>query len=207
MNGQPYLIGIAGPSCAGKTELARRLVAELGTTHISLDAYYRPLNHLSLAERSHFNFDEPSALDHELLIKQIDALAGGRSIELPVYDFATHSRTDRTQTIAPAEFVIIEGLFALYWEELRRLYGTSVFVEAPDAVCLERRQERDVRERGRSPESVLRQFTETVRPMAALHVVPTAAFANVVVSGLQPLAASAAAVLQHVAAARPLAWR
>ncbi len=202
MKSEPYIIGIAGPSCAGKTELARRVAAALSATTISLDAYYRELNHLMLAERARFNFDEPAALDHDLLIAQIDTLAAGSPIELPVYDFATHSRTARTEHIVPAEFIIIEGLFALYWRELRQLYGTKVFVEAPDATCLERRQLRDVRERGRTPESVLRQFSETVQPMAALHVRPTAAFADVLVSGLQPIGISAAAVLEHVSKAK-----
>ena len=202
MSCEPYLIGIAGPSCAGKTELAKHLAGVLGATRISLDAYYRPLTHLTLAERARFNFDEPAALDHDLLITQVEALAAGRPIELPVYDFATHSRTAATEHIPAAEFIIVEGLFALYWEELRQHYGTKVFVAAPDAVCLERRQERDVRERGRTPESVLRQFTETVQPMARLHVLPTAALADVVVSGLDPIRASAAAVLLHLRKAR-----
>ncbi len=204
MNSKPYIIGIAGPSCAGKTELAKRVAAALAATTISLDAYYRELNHLTLAERAHFNFDEPAALDHDLLVAQVETLAGGQVIDLPVYDFATHSRTLRTERISPTDFIIIEGLFALYWDELRQLYGTKVFVEAPDATCLERRQLRDVRERGRTPESVLRQFTETVRPMAALHVRPTAAFADVAVSGLQPIATSAATVLEHVSQAGSL---
>ncbi len=203
MKSRPYIIGIAGPSCAGKTELARLLAAELGATTISLDAYYRELNHLTLPERARFNFDEPAALDHDLLIAQIETLADGQAIHLPVYDFATHARTAQTEHIAPAEFIIIEGLFALYWAELRQLYGTKVFVEAPDATCLERRQVRDVRERGRTPESVLLQFTETVQPMAALHVRPTAAFADVCVSGLQPIASSKAAVLEHVRKSKP----
>ncbi len=194
----PYLIGIAGPSCAGKTELAKNLAAVLAATTISLDAYYRELAHLSLPERARFNFDEPAALDRDLLTSQVRALADGRSIELPVYDFATHARTARTERIVPADFVIIEGLFALYWEDLRALFGTRVFVDAPDAVCLERRTTRDVRERGRTRESVLQQFSETVQPMAALHLRPTRAFAHIIISGLDPLTASVNRVLQHV---------
>lgn len=198
----PYLIGIAGPSCAGKSELAKHLARALPATAIGLDAYYRDLNHLSLAERAQFNFDEPAALDHGLLITQVETLASGEPINQPIYDFSTHSRTTRTEHIAPAEFVIVEGLFALYWKELRHLYGTMAFVEAPDEVCLERRELRDVRERGRTPESVLRQFTETVQPMAALYVRPTRDFADVVVSGLNPIATSCDAVLQHIKKAR-----
>ncbi len=202
---KPYLIGIAGPSCAGKTELAKHLAAALAATRISLDAYYRELDHLTLAERARFNFDEPAALDRDLLAAQVRALAEGAAIALPIYDFATHARTARTEHIVPAEFVIIEGLFALYWEDLRALLGTRVFVEAPDTVCLERRLLRDVRERGRTPESVQRQFRETVQPMAAWHVRPTRAFADVIVSGLEPITASAEAVLRHVERARAAA--
>ncbi len=202
---KPYLIGIAGPSCAGKTELAKSLAATLAATTISLDAYYRELDHLSLAERARSNFDHPSALDRDLLASQMGALAQGAAIDLPVYDFATHARTTATRHIVPAEFVIIEGLFALYWEDLRALFGTRVFVEAPDDVCLERRVARDVRERGRTRASVLRQFAATVQPMAALYLLPTRAFADVVVSGLQPIATSAAAVLHHVQGARAAA--
>ncbi len=194
----PYLIGIAGPSCAGKSELAKYLGAALPATHIGLDAYYRDLSHLPIEERARFNFDTPDALDHELLACQMQTLAGGQAIDLPVYDFATHSRTCRTELIAPGDFVIVEGLFALYWEDLRRLFGTCVYVEAADDVCLARRQVRDVRERGRTPESVLRQFRETVQPMAELYVRPSRAFAHVVVSGVQPIFSSAEAVLQHV---------
>ncbi len=194
----PYLIGIAGPSCAGKSELAKYLAAALPATTIGLDAYYRELSHFSLEERARFNFDEPGALDRDLLAAQMHALAGGQAIEVPVYDFATHSRTSRTERIEPADFMIVEGLFALYWEDLRRLFGTCVFVDATDEVCLARRQVRDVRERGRTAESVLRQFTETVQPMAELYVRPTRAFAHVVVSGVQPIFSSAESVLQHV---------
>lgn len=201
----PYLISIAGPSCAGKSELAKYLAAALPATTIGLDAYYRELSHLSLEERARFNFDMPDALDRDLLAEQMHALAGGQPIDLPIYDFATHSRTSRTEHVVPTGFVIVEGLFALYWEDLRRLFGTCVFVEAPDEVCLARRQVRDVRERGRTPESVLRQFTETVQPMAALYVLPTRALADVVVSGVQPIFSSAEAVLQHVKRAQAAA--
>ncbi len=195
---KPYLIGIAGPSCAGKSELAKHLARALPATRVGLDGYYRELRHLALTERARFNFDEPSALDRELLVAQIGALASGVAIDQPVYDFATHSRTGQTERIVPGEFVIVEGLFALYWPELRALYGTTVYVEAPDEVCLERRQVRDVRERARTAESVLCQFRETVQPMAELHVRPTRQFAKVVVSGLDVITRSAQAVLQHI---------
>lgn len=204
---RPYLIGIAGPSGAGKTTLAQRLARELQAPILSLDAYYRSLDALPPAERERVNFDHPSALDHALLIEQLTALAAGRTIQVPVYDFATHTRTGETVPLAAPGFAIVEGLFALYWEEVRAQLATRVFVEAGDAVCFTRRLERDTRERGRSVESVQLQYRETVRPMAERYVLPTRAFADVVVGGTEALEDCAAAVLAHVKARGALAVR
>jgi uridine kinase len=196
----PYLIAIAGPSCAGKTRLALALCDTLTATHFGLDAYYHDLSNLTFEQRCHFNFDEPAALESGLLIEQVGRLAQGEAIERPIYDFSTHNRTGQTERIVPAAYVIIEGLFALYWAEIRELCGTKVFVDARDGICLARRQYRDVRERGRSEESVAQQFQQTVRPMADLHVRPTRAFADVIVNGEEPIEQSAEAVLRHVQA-------
>jgi len=133
-----------------------------------------------------------------LLRHQIEALSRGETIERPTYDFTTHTRTAATEIVVPQDFVIVEGLFALYWDDIRPFLRTKVFVDAPDQVCLSRRSFRDVRERGRTPESVLEQYEKTVRPMAQLHVRPTARWADVVVSGEQPLDQSVATVLQLV---------
>jgi uridine kinase len=194
----PYLIGIAGPSCAGKTELSRRLAAELNATVLPLDCYYRDLSDLPLEERARFNFDEPSALDHDLFLQHLLALAGGRQIERPVYDFSIHTRIAKTERIHPGSCVIVEGLFVLGWEDVRRLFGTGVFVDLPDGPCLERRIERDVRERGRTPESVRRQFAAMVRPMAELHVRPTRIYADLIIAGDNPIQDSVDAVLAHM---------
>jgi uridine kinase len=115
----------------------------------------------------------------------------------PNYDFATHSRTCEVTRIPAARFVIVEGLFALYWPEVRALLGTRVYVDTRDEVCFERRLARDTRERGRTEESVRRQYAATVRPMAELHVWPTRRYADVIVSGESPLAQTSAAVLAH----------
>src|SRR5206468_9761754 len=150
------------------------------------------------AERAVVNFDDPSALDHELLVPQLRAIARGEIIARPIYDFATHTRVPTNETFVAREFVIIEGLFALYWPELRELAFTKVFVNAPDDVCFSRRQRRDVVERGRTVQSVSAQFTQTVQPMASLYVRPTSRYADLVLSGEQPLSRSADAVLEHV---------
>jgi len=195
---RPYLIAIAGPSGSGKTEIARRLASILDAPILSLDSYYRDAAHLPLAERHAINFDEPRALDHELLIGQLAVLAEGGEIAVPVYDFTRHVRAAAVDRLRAEGFAIVEGIFALYWEDVRRLAGTRVFVDVPDEICLARRMERDIRERGRSVESVIEQYAATVRPMAERYVRPTREFADVVASGADPVEFSIQAVLAHV---------
>lgn len=198
MDSSRYIIAVGGPSCAGKTELAKRLAHDLVGSVLLLDSYYRDLSALSATERSAVNFDDPSALDHELLIHQLRAIRRGEIIQRPIYDFATHTRVPARETFAAHHFIIVEGLFALYWPELRELASTKVFVTAPDDVCFSRRQRRDVVERGRTAESVRAQFTQTVQPMASLYVRPTSKYADLVLSGEQPIWRSAQAVLELV---------
>jgi uridine kinase len=186
---KPLLIGIAGPSGAGKTELARLLACKLpgGATLISLDAYYCDLNAIPLEERARCNFDHPDALDWPLIHSDVTRIAQGLSIDQPVYLFESHARSSEARHIEPAGFVILEGLFALYDPAVRDLLDAKIFVDAPEDVCLERRIRRDTAERGRSRESVIEQFERTVRPMARLFVLPTARYADLVISGLSPL--------------------
>lgn len=193
-----HIIAIGGPSCAGKTELAKRLSVLLSAPVLPLDAYYINLDFLPLPQRCKFNFDVPEALDHDLLRQHLAALLDGKVVERPVYDFTTHTRAAQTERIAPGGYLLLEGLFALYWDDIRALLHTKVFVETADPVCLQRRSYRDVRERGRTPESVLEQYEATVRPMAELHVRPTRRFADIVVSGEMPVQTSSAAVLRHL---------
>jgi uridine kinase len=198
MSGRSYLIGIAGPSGAGKSYLAHHLAERLQAPVLALDHYYRDLSHVPIEERDRSNFDDPAALEHELLIAQVTHLSEGRAIDIPTYDFSVHTRTGETQAFQPAAFVIVEGLFTLHWPELRRLLGTGVYVDMTDDVCLQRRQERDVRERGRTPESVVEQFRATVAPMAERYVRPTQAHAHVVVVGDAAVADAVERVLHHV---------
>ena len=197
MAAKPYLIGIAGTSGAGKTYLATHLASTLHASVLALDRYHRDLSHLPMEQRTGVNFDAPDALDRELLVEQIASLSNGETVGLPVYDFATHTRTSRTEVWRPAEVVIIEGLFTLHWPSLRDLLGTKVFVELSDEVCLTRRQVRDVRERGRTPESVVEQYTTTVAPMALRYVCPTIVYADIVVSGADPIGDSVSRILEH----------
>jgi uridine kinase len=195
---KPYLIGIAGPSCAGKSYLSTHLARHLRAATLNLDSYYCDLQHLSLEERARFNFDAPEALDSCLLIEHVRRLSRGEVIARPVYDFKTHVRTGRTETLEPREFIVVEGLFALYWEELRRVQQTKVFVDLGEEIRLARRIERDVRERGRTRESVLEQFSITVRPMAQRYVHPTRQYADVVLTGDGEIADEMERVLKHI---------
>jgi uridine kinase len=194
---KPHIIGIAGPSSSGKTELARRLVAELpGTAIVSLDSYYRGRQELPFEEREKSNFDHPDALEWELLQEHLQAIGEGRAFEEPVYSFARHVRIAGTRRIEPAEFLIVEGLFVLYWPELRAILDTKVYVWTDPEVCYRRRMARDVAERGRTPEYVRAQYERTVRPGAEQFVCPTREYADLVVSGEKPFEESVGAVLR-----------
>ena len=198
MPARPYIIAVAGPSCSGKTELARFLAAELGASILPVDAYYRDLSPLDSQARSRVNFDAPDAIESELLIRDLRRLDAGRAIERPVYDFTTHTRSPNREKVPATGFLILEGLFALYWKEIRDLSKTKVFVELEDRLCLERRLQRDTRARGRTPESVRRQYEQSVRPMAERYVLPCRRFADVVASGAGPVAVSAGKVRTHI---------
>jgi len=191
-----HIIGIAGPSSSGKTELSRQLAARLpGTAIVSLDSYYRGMEEIPLEARKKVNFDHPDALDWELLHEHLVAIAAGRAFDEPVYSFADYARTAGTRRIEPSEFLIVEGLFVLYWPELRAMLDTKVYVQTDPGVCFQRRLTRDVAERGRTPESVREQYEKTVRPSAEWFVHPTEKFADLVVSGEQPLDRSTSAVI------------
>jgi len=200
---ETYMIAVAGPSCAGKTETAKVVAKLLNAQIIAIDSYYHNLDHLTHDARCRFNFDEPAALDHDLLFDQLRSLAAGSVIETPVYDFTRHTRAATTHRVAPAPFLILEGLFALYWKNVRELCKTTVYVDAPDEICLERRKRRDICERGRTVESVIKQYDETVRPMAAKYVWPTKALAGLVVSGTDSLEHCAEQVMSEISRKTP----
>ncbi|HVW76272.1 MAG TPA: uridine kinase [Alloacidobacterium sp.] len=186
MNGNqgPVVIGIAGYSGSGKTSLAQELARELEGTHFHLDHYYRDLGHLTYEARCRENFDHPDALESDLLIAQVRQLSLGRSITRPEYDFATHTRVPGASVpVYEPHFLLVDGILALHYEPLRRLYDLSVYVDTPDEVCYQRRLARDVQSRGRTPESVAQHYAETVRPMAEQFVKPSAQFADLVVDG------------------------
>lgn len=184
----PVILGIAGCSGSGKTTLAIELARVLGGIHFPLDNYYRDLSHLPPAERALEDFDDPAMIESPLLATHVATLARGEAIERPLYDFATHSRIpNRTETVVPGAFVLIEGIFALAYEKVLPHYGLRIYVETPDEICFERRLKRDVMDRGRTPESVQRQYEATVRPAALKWVCPTAANADLLLDGTDEL--------------------
>lgn len=184
----PVVIGIAGCSGSGKTTLALELARALSGVHFHLDSYYLDLGHLPHSERVKKNFDDPAMIESTLLVSQVAALARGEAIERPVYDFASYTRVvGETERIVAGHYLIVEGLFALYYPELLPLYQLRVYVDTPDALCFERRMTRDTVERGRTPESVRWQYEATVRPSSLQFVRPSAANADFSVDGRDAL--------------------
>lgn len=149
-------------------------------TLIDQDSYYRDRSHLSREERSRLNFDEPGAFDYNLLVQHLERLRGGEPVEKPRYSFTARTRTGEFDRVEPAPLIVLEGLLALWDSRIRKLAGLKIYVDADADVRMTRRLRRDVGERGRTVESVVTQYLETVRPMHRLHVEPTKAYADLV---------------------------
>ncbi|MFO7171390.1 MAG: uridine kinase [Bacillota bacterium] len=177
------VIAIAGGSGSGKTSLARRIVEAL-PDHVVLlshDMYYRDNRHLSYEERCRLNYDHPDSFDNELFYQHIAELKAGRPIERPCYNFSTHLREDRTVTVYPREIILVEGILVLASPELRSLYDLRVYVDTDADVRVLRRIRRDLTERGRSLESVIQQYLETVKPMHEAFVEPSKRYADIII--------------------------
>lgn len=196
------ILAIAGPTGSGKSTLAAALVKAMGggkACILALDSYYRDLSELDRVERDRWNFDDPAAIDADLLVDHLDRLSKGEVVEVPVYDFVTHTRREERELLAPTDVLILEGLHALYWPEVRDRIEMGVFISLGEGKCLERRMARDIRERGRSRESVLRQFEESVLPMQRCHVLPMASHADLVLQGEDPLEKMVKLVVRKIA--------
>ena len=177
------VIGIAGGSGSGKTTLMKNLIARLGgeVTVVSHDNYYKRHDDMTYEERCLLNYDEPAAFDTSLMVYQLAELRRGFSVECPVYDFTVHNRSDETVTIVPERVIIVEGILIFESKELRDLMDVKIFVDTDDDIRLCRRIKRDVNKRGRSLESVLMQWQQTVKPMHELYVEPSKKYADLVV--------------------------
>ena len=184
----PVVLGIAGASGSGKTTLAQELARSLEGATFPLDNYYLDLSHLPVEERARQNFDDPALIESTLLAEHVGDLAQGRTIQRPRYDFSHHVRVaGQTETVRPGAFLLVEGLFALYFPQLLPLYQLRVYVDTPDTVCFDRRLRRDMQERGRTPESVRRQYDATVRPAGIRYVRPSAVHADLTIDGTEAL--------------------
>jgi uridine kinase len=180
------LIGLAGGSGSGKTLVARTIVRELGSERVVVidqDSYYKNLEQVPFRDREARNFDHPDAFDNDLLRQHLQALLEGHAIEQPVYDYAEHRRTNETRRISDHLVVVLEGILIFHDPELRALMDIKLFVDADSDVRLIRRLRRDLIERGRSVDSILRQYEESVRPMHMQFVEPSKRFADVIIPG------------------------
>ena len=183
MNNDILVIGIAGGTGSGKTTLMNNLIQrfEGSVTVLSHDNYYRRNDHLTYEERCKINYDEPAALETDLMARHLEQLRHGQTIQCPVYDFAQHNRSDETIEITPKSVIIVEGILIFENQALRDLMDIKIFVDTDADVRLCRRIKRDVNKRGRSLESVLTQYQETVKPMHEKYVEPSKKHANLVV--------------------------
>ena len=177
------VIGIAGGTGSGKTTLMKRLVEAFGdvVSVLSHDNYYRRLDHLALEERRLVNYDEPAALETELMAAHLQQLRAGQAIDCPVYDFSQHNRSDDTIHIEPRQVIIVEGILIFENPELRDLMDIRIFVDTDADIRICRRIKRDVNKRGRSLESVIEQYQTTVKPMHEKYVEPSKKYAHIVV--------------------------
>lgn len=180
----PVVIGIAGGSGSGKTTVLDHIFREFGSDPIAVlehDAYYYDLSHLSPEKRAGINFDHPDALETTLMREHLDQLIEGEPTEKPVYDFTTHTRRDETETVKPRPVIIIEGILVLAESLLEERMDIKIYVDAADDIRLMRRIRRDMQERGRSIEGILRQYERTVRPMHLEFVEPSKREADIII--------------------------
>ena len=177
------VIGIAGGTGSGKTTLMDNLVKRFSdnVTVLSHDNYYRRRDDMTLEERSKVNYDEPAALETDLMVRHLDKLRQGEASECPVYDFSQHNRSNKTTTIEPKQVIIVEGILIFEDDALRDLMDIRIFVDTDADVRLGRRILRDVEERGRTLQSVLEQYQTTVKPMHEMYVEPSKKYAHLVV--------------------------
>lgn len=198
------IAGIAGGSGGGKTTLAAALEEHFKPKilRIECDWYYRPQDALTLEQRALTNYDHPDAVESGLLAAHLRRLASGECVEAPVYDFALHTRRPETRRLTPHPILLVEGIHALHYPELRAMYAWKVFVEAPADIRFIRRLQRDMLERGRTAESVVQQYLAQVRPMHEQFVEPVRAYADIIVSG-ENLEASLEQVIATASAQTP----
>ena len=184
MTNNSFLIGIAGGTGSGKTSIANAIAAGFDPSEVSIiqqDSYYKDLSTLSIEERSSMNFDHPDAVDFDLMKDQLIDLLNGQSVNIPEYDYSTHTRTNRTRVMEKQNIIIIEGILALFDPDVRNLMEIKIYVETADDMRFIRRLERDVQKRGRTLTSVIQQYYKSVRPMHIQFVESTKKYADIII--------------------------
>ena len=181
---RPIVFAVAGGTASGKTTVARAILEAVGASQIAYmphDSYYRDQPKLSFEERTQLNYDHPNSLETRLMVKQIKQLLNGQAVQVPVYDFTTHRRTEETVLVEPAPIILVDGILIFTKRRLRELMDIKLYVDTDADVRFIRRLQRDMDERGRSLESVVSQYLETVRPMHLKFVEPSKRFADVII--------------------------
>lgn len=182
---KPIIIGITGGSGSGKTTIAHEIANQIEANDriviMTQDSYYKDNTDLPMSERQKINYDHPNAFDMPLLEVQLNQLLHRKSIEMPTYDFTEHTRSDKTVHINPADIIILEGILVLFNEEIRNLMDIKVYVDTDDDIRFIRRLERDMKERGRSLDSVINQYLTTVKPMYHQFIEPTKRYADIII--------------------------
>lgn len=209
---RPVVIGVTGGSGSGKTTVSRDIVERLqgeSVVMIPQDAYYKDQSEKAMADRVKTNYDHPDAFDHELLIQQVKQLLAGQTIEQPIYDYSQHTRASNTVTIEPADVIILEGVLLFVDSAVRDLLDIKIFVDTDDDLRFIRRLQRDITERGRTADSVIEQYLETVKPMYHQFVEPSKRYADIILPeggenkvGINMLEAQIRDILTRVAASR-----
>lgn len=181
---KPIVFGVAGGTASGKTTVARTILDTVGAEQVAClahDAYYKDMSHLPFEERSRLNYDHPNSLETKLLIRHIKQLLRNEPAEVPVYDFKRHLRRPETQRVNPAPIIMVEGILIFTRPKLRELMDIKIFVDTDADVRLIRRLKRDIEERGRELDSIIKQYMETVRPMHLKFVEPSKRYADVII--------------------------
>ena len=180
---RPFMIGVAGGTCSGKTTVSERLADLAGNERlalIKLDSYYVSLSHLPIEERAKFNYDHPNAFDWPLLNEHLDMLANGHAVPVPIYDFTIYDRTTDVRMLPPARIVVVEGILVLYEPDLRDRFDLKLYIDTDADLRFIRRLQRDVAERGRTPDSIIAQYLESVRPSHEQFIEPSKRYADVI---------------------------